>query len=265
MAAANWDQSIKLVLLSEGGNDDDPIDPGGRTSRGIIQREWNRYRATHPGLPSDVWQAPQSAVLDIYRRDYWDAVRGDDLPAGFDFTVFDADVNSGAGHAIPWAGKALGISVKSINDVVAPANAANDKVSLIQKYWAVRLAFLHGLGTWSHFGGGWGRRCAQGEAAAVKMWLAAGAHLTSAGVQSTMADEAAKAKSKSAQAGKATTGAATAGTATTASTPHVIASDLSIWWKVAIGLAVVGLVALVVYFIRKAIIHNQRADAYAAA
>ena len=50
---------IPLTLAWEGGNDDDPNDPGGRTSRGIIQREWDVWRQTHAGLPSDVWQAPQ--------------------------------------------------------------------------------------------------------------------------------------------------------------------------------------------------------------
>jgi lysozyme family protein len=56
---------VALVLRDEGGNDDDPRDPGGRTSRGIAQREWDVWRASHPGLPSDVWQAPQDQILGI--------------------------------------------------------------------------------------------------------------------------------------------------------------------------------------------------------
>jgi lysozyme family protein len=260
MAAVNWDQSIKLVLISEGGNDDDPIDPGGRTSRGIIQREWNRYRATHPGLPADVWQAPQSAVLDIYRRDYWDVMRGDDLPAGFDYSVFDACVNSGAGRAPIWAGKALGASVRGMGDVVPLANAAPDKVALIQKYWSVRLSFLHGLRTWGHFGGGWGRRCAQGEAAAVRMWLSVGRGLSSTDAKTRMDKESAKAKTKAKQAG---TGAATTGATTTAA-PTLDPMHMSLGGKIALGMGIAFAIVLVVYLVRQVIIHNQRATAYAA-
>ena len=71
ITAANFSRCLKLVLVSEGGNDDDPDDAGGRTSRGITQREYDAYRKTHSGLPSDVWKAPQSAMGAIYEISYW--------------------------------------------------------------------------------------------------------------------------------------------------------------------------------------------------
>ena len=43
--------SVALTLVSEGGNDDDPRDPGGRTSRGITQNEWNNWRASPRACP----------------------------------------------------------------------------------------------------------------------------------------------------------------------------------------------------------------------
>jgi lysozyme family protein len=188
-------------------------------------------------------------------------MRYDDLPAGFDYSVLDAAINSGVGRAPVWAGKALGIAVKSISDVVGPANAVNDKISLIQKYWAVRLAFLHSLRTWGHFGGGWGRRCAQGEAAAVKMWLTIGAALPASETAKRMGAEGDKAKAKSKQAG---TGAAGTGTVT-ATAPAVDTAHMSMGGKIMLGVGIALLIALLVYLIRKAIIHNQRADAYAKA
>lgn len=66
MAASSYAEALRRLLQHEGGNDDDPRDPGGRTSRGIIQREWNVWRETHPGLPADVWQAPQSRAEKYY-------------------------------------------------------------------------------------------------------------------------------------------------------------------------------------------------------
>src|SRR5215468_5279465 len=59
---SNFNKCLPLLLEHEGGNDDDPRDPGGRTSRGILQSEWDVWRLSHPGLPSDVFQAPQDQV-----------------------------------------------------------------------------------------------------------------------------------------------------------------------------------------------------------
>lgn len=260
MTAATYDAAMARVFADEGGYTNDPVDPGGATNFGITIIDARKYWKPD-ATPADVKAMPKAVASDIYRKHYANPMRYDELPAGLDYSILDAAINSGVGRAPVWAGKALGITAKSINDVVAPANAANDKVSVIQKYWAVRLAFLHSLRTWSHFGGGWGRRCAQGEAAAVKMWLSIGAALPASETAKRIRSEGAKAKAKSTKAG---TGAASAGTAT-ASTPAVDTSHFSLGGKIALGIGIALLLALVVYLIRKAIIHNQRATAYAAA
>lgn len=262
MTAATYDAAMIRVFADEGGYTNDPIDPGGATNFGITIIDARKYWRSD-ATPDLVRTMPKAVASDIYRKHYANPMRYDDLPAGFDYSVLDAAINSGVGRAPVWAGKALGIAAKSINDVVAPANAAPDKVSLIQKYWSVRLAFLHSLKTWSHFGGGWGRRCAQGEAAAVKMWLSIGAGIPASETKKRMDAEATKAKAKSKGAGKAAV-ATGAGTATPA-TPAIDTAHLSMGGKVAIGLLIAAGVVLVVYFIRNAIIHNQRAAAYAAA
>ncbi|WP_346656139.1 glycosyl hydrolase 108 family protein [Bradyrhizobium sp. dw_78] len=41
---------LPFTLKQEGGNSDDPHDPGGRTHKGIIQREYDKYRRSK-GLP----------------------------------------------------------------------------------------------------------------------------------------------------------------------------------------------------------------------
>jgi len=46
----NCPEIYKTVRVFERGNDDDPQDPGGRTSRGIIQREYDKY-SDRKGLP----------------------------------------------------------------------------------------------------------------------------------------------------------------------------------------------------------------------
>jgi len=167
MAASSYGEALARLLVHEGGNDDDPRDPGGRTSRGILQREWDVWRRSRPGLPADVWRAPQDQVEAIYRQKYWDALRCDDLPAGIDYAVFDYGVNSGIGRAA----KVLQRLVATVVDgEVGPATIAAAKRAsapqLIDAICDERLAFLQGLRTWPTFGKGWGRRVREVRTAA---------------------------------------------------------------------------------------------------
>jgi lysozyme family protein len=166
----NFPACVKLLLVHEGGNDDDPRDPGGRTSRGIIQREYDVWRREHSGLPSDVWQAPQQTVLDIYRASYWNVMRCNDLQMGVDYAVFDYGVNSGVSRAIKLLQTSLALAVDGAMGplTIAAANAA-DPVAFINKYQDARLNFLHGLSTWSVFGRGWGTRVSDVRRDALKM------------------------------------------------------------------------------------------------
>lgn len=162
MAASSYDEALRRVLAHEGGNDDDPRDPGGRTSRGILQREWDAWRRTNPGLPADVWRAPQDQIEAIYRQNYWAALRCDDLPAGVDYAVFDYGVNSGNSRAAKALQRFTGTVVDGeIGRNTIAATMATDAVKLIDRICDERLAFLQGLPTWSTFGKGWGRRVAE--------------------------------------------------------------------------------------------------------
>jgi len=170
MAAASYKEALRRLLVHEGGNDDDPRDPGGRTSRGILQREWDAWRKAHPGLPADVWRAPQDQVEAIYRRKYWDALRCDDLPAGIDYAVFDYGVNSGISRAAKVLQRLLGIAVDGgIGHTTIAAAAGANAAKLIDQICDERLAFLQRLRTWPTFGKGWGRRVREVRAAALAM------------------------------------------------------------------------------------------------
>lgn len=160
MTAENFERALAHILVFEGGNDDDPQDPGGRTSRGIIQSEYNVYRR-RKGLPTrDVWHADDAEIREIYRTSYWDKVRGDDLPAGVDVVLFDGAVNSGLGQQAKWTQRALGVEVTGRFDEATFAAIAADKDNdaLIAGILSRRIAMLEGLRTWSRFGKGWSAR-----------------------------------------------------------------------------------------------------------
>lgn len=170
---SNFATALKTVLVYEGGFSNHPKDPGGATNYGITQRVYNSYR-TGKGQPTrSVKNITKDEVSEIYKDQYWDAIRGDRLPAGIDLAVFDFAVNSGTSRAIKSVQKILnpknfsqltGEMVKqdgAIGEVTLAAAslaAETDEVKFIRLYCEERYRFVKSLRTFSTFGKGWTRR-----------------------------------------------------------------------------------------------------------
>ena len=116
----NWAQSLIWVRQSEGGNDDDPNDAGGRTSRGIEQREYDAYCEIVGAPKGDVWKAPDAIIDDIYHRAYWFPYCPT-LPPGPDYVFFDEHVNSGLHEAVLILQRALGVTADGHIGVITSA------------------------------------------------------------------------------------------------------------------------------------------------
>ncbi|WP_029003717.1 glycoside hydrolase family 108 protein [Azorhizobium doebereinerae] len=160
MAASSFDAALARVLQHEGGYSNHPADPGGPTMRGVIQRVYDGYRSAR-GLPvRPVRQIAARELTDIYRTQYWDAVRADDLPPGLDYVVFDGAVNSGPGQSAKWLQRGLGLVADGQVGTVtlAAARASTDPAALVDAICDRRLAMLRSLATWPVFGAGWARR-----------------------------------------------------------------------------------------------------------
>ena len=170
MTASNFPACLAIILKEEGGNDDDPNDHGGRTSRGITQREYDVYRQSHADLPSDVWQAPQTAVDDIYKTQYWNPYC-DNLPSGVDLVFFNASVNSGRLQAAKELQRALGIPADGMVGMVTmqAVDSCKDIPGLIHKDCDQRRAFYKALAQFPRYGKGWLARTDRVETAAIQM------------------------------------------------------------------------------------------------
>jgi lysozyme family protein len=161
-----------MVRAEEGGNDDDPQDHGGRTSRGITQREYSAWRRLH-GLPSrDVWSADESEIMQIYHGGYW-APYCDQVPAGTDLELFDVNVISGPGRGAKTLQQALGNVVVDgrIGPATLEATRNADPLKLITRFSAVRRAFYQHLGQ-PRFLRGWLNRVNFCQTAALKDYQA---------------------------------------------------------------------------------------------
>jgi len=104
---ANFDASFDKVMQSEGGYVNDPADRGGETNLGVTIGAWGAYlgRAIQPG---EMKALTKEQVKPFYKQMYWDKVKGDDLPKGVDYAVFDFAVNAGVGRATKFLQRAVG-------------------------------------------------------------------------------------------------------------------------------------------------------------
>ena len=165
----NYDEALRRVLASEGGYTNDLRDPGGATNYGITIADYRMYVKPDADA-ADVRAMSLESAKAIYRSKYWNAVRGDELPSGVDYTVFDFGVNSGVRRAIKYLQRALGVGMDGeLGPATMAAIEKADPAKLIVSVNDTRLAFLQSLGTWSAFGKGWGSRVASVKAASLAM------------------------------------------------------------------------------------------------
>lgn len=147
---SNFDKAFELVVGVEGGYVNDPRDPGGRTIYGITERD-------HP----DLWRAGPPTLEQAkarYKRDYWDDVRGDELPWPLSLFVFDAAVNQGADAAVRVLQKTLGLVIDGKlgpKTLAAAQRASRDQQAL---YLADRALRYTGTRNFDRFGRGWFKR-----------------------------------------------------------------------------------------------------------
>lgn len=140
--------------------------------RGVTQRVYDAFRINHGLKRKSVRGITNIELTEIYRSLYWDRIQGDDLPAGIDYAVFDAAVNSGAVQAAKWLQRSLGSTI-SVDGVVGPVtiaaarSAARDRA--IKSICSQRLAMLKRLKTWNVFGAGWLTRVTAVQASALEM------------------------------------------------------------------------------------------------
>ena len=111
--SGGFEACLPLLLAHEGGFVEHPDDPGGATKFGITGRTLARFRGTKVTREA-VMALTRDEAGEVYRTLYWDKIGGDHLPAGIDYAVFDAAVNSGVRQATLWLQRALGVTADGV-------------------------------------------------------------------------------------------------------------------------------------------------------
>lgn len=152
----NFDTAFSKLLVHEGDFGHHPDDPGGATRYGVTEAV-----ARRAGYRGDMREFPLDLAKRIYRFEFWEAVKADELPADVRYIVFDGAVNSGVSQSAKWLQRACGVVDDGIigPKTLAAANALNSQ-ALKAKILAQRLRFMSGLTNWPAFSRGWARRIA---------------------------------------------------------------------------------------------------------
>lgn len=165
----NFEKALEAVLHHEGGFVNHPSDPGGMTNLGCTKKVWEEW-VGHEVDEKAMRELKPADVAPLYKSKYWDKVKGDELPAGVDYVVFDCAINSGPGRAAKFLQSCAGVEPDGGigPKTLAAVNAIVPK-DLVEDYSKRRLSFLMDLPTWGAFGKGWGRRVGEVEKAALTM------------------------------------------------------------------------------------------------
>lgn len=165
----NFQRALSLVLKHEGGWSDHPSDPGGATMKGVTLATFRKY-VKPSGTKTDLRNITDDQLATVYRRHYWDAVAGAELPDGVDYAVFDFAVNSGPSRAAKFLQDVAGVTQDGrIGPATLKAIRAKMHATVIHELCDDRLAFLKRLKTWGTFGKGWSRRVTEVRSEALKM------------------------------------------------------------------------------------------------
>lgn len=148
--SGSFSEVMDLIFEHEGGYVNHPKDPGGETKYGISKRAYPR---------EDIKNLTKTRAAFLYRRDYWDRCRCDDLPFYLACMLFDDAINAGPGSAIPRFQRAIGVADDGIIGPVTKktANTVNGMEAL-SRYRNKREVFYRRLRNFPTFGRGWLRR-----------------------------------------------------------------------------------------------------------
>ena len=153
-----FSEALEIILHHEGGYVNHPKDPGGETNLGVTKRVYEDF-----GGEKEMKDLTKADVEPIYKKNYWDRVKGDDLPEGLDLCIFDFAVNAGPGRAAKFIQRLVNTTVdggigpntlKCINDHVAEYGVN----TTIDQYQSERHNYYQSLSTFETFGRGWTRR-----------------------------------------------------------------------------------------------------------
>ena len=165
----NYSKCLAIILEHEGGFVNHPKDPGGITNHGVTKKVYDKWIGRESTV-EEMRNLTHEDVAPIYKKNYWDRAKCDQLPRGVDLCVFDWGVNSGVSRSAKALQRIVGVEQDGgIGPMTlqAVANVEPDQI-IIQMHY-VRDNFYRSLSTFDTFGKGWIRRNDETKEKALEM------------------------------------------------------------------------------------------------
>ena len=169
MAAENYVTCLEMILHHEGGYVNHPKDPGGETNLGVTKRVYEDFGGT-----KDMKDLVREDVEPIYKKNYWDRMKCDDVPAGLDLCLFDFGVNAGTGRSAKYLQRMIGTvadggigpsTLRALGNYIEEVGTEG----AIKNFQSKRQEYYESLSTFETFGRGWTRRVDETTQAALGM------------------------------------------------------------------------------------------------
>ena len=134
----SYPKIIEFVLKAEGGYVNNPNDSGLETNFGISKK-------AYPDL--DIKNLTIDKAKEIYKRDYWDKIKGDDLPYPIDMCAMDMAVNAGVSASTTMLRNSKDYKTFLLNrvDFYINISAKNPKLKEFFRGWVIRVSQLRKL------------------------------------------------------------------------------------------------------------------------
>jgi len=165
----NYDRCLTMLLKHEGGYVNDPNDAGGRTNLGVTQKVYENW-VERDVTEQEMRDLTVEDVAPIYKNNYWDRGKCDDLPSGVDWCIFDWGVNSGMSRSAKALQRIVGVEADGgIGPMTLQAVNDFDPLEIITKMHLSRQHFYESLDNFVNFGRGWTRRNNETKETALEM------------------------------------------------------------------------------------------------
>jgi lysozyme family protein len=158
----SFERCFAFTVAAEGGFTRVASDPGNWTGGAVGHGELRgtKYGISAAAYPTlDIENLSEQDAEEIYRRDYYEPLHGDELSMPVAQVLFDGAVNAGVKRAVIWLQQAIGqVADGVLGDKTLVAVRAADALTVAREMLARRMDFYARLPGWADFGLGWSRR-----------------------------------------------------------------------------------------------------------
>lgn len=146
---SGFGNAVEVILENEGGYVNDSRDPGGETKYGISARAFPEI---------DIKNLTKEEAIEIYKREYWDKIKGDKLPKSIALPVFDMAVNAGVKTSAKLLQKIVGVKQDGIIGNITLGAVSSYKGDINTDFLIERVTYYSKLDNAKIYGVGWVNR-----------------------------------------------------------------------------------------------------------